>query len=124
MKAAVCAGPYLDDQLGELLLGDMAGGELGAQVAEHLHRKPHVLLDEGHDRLVELARLVELERRDAQALGIDLGRVRRIRSRDPAADIGVVADRAGEGEPLARVIERLEDEDVRQSACRRRTGRS
>ena len=106
--------PVARDQLGELLLGDVAGGELGAQVAEHLHRQAHVLLDERHDRLVELAGLVELQRRDAQALGVDLGRVRGVRAGDPAADIGVVADGAGEGEPLALVIERLEDEDVGQ----------
>ena len=106
--------PVARDELGELLLGDVAGGELRAQVAEHLHRQAHVLLDERHDGLVELARLVELHRRDAQALGVDLGRVRGVRAGDPAADIGVVADRAGEGQPLALVIERLEDEDVGQ----------
>ena len=107
-------GPVLGDQLGELLFGDVAGGELGAQVAEHLHRQAHVLLDEGHDRVVELARVVEFQRRDAQALGVDLGGVRRVRAGDPAADIGVVADGRGEGQALAVVIERLEDEDVGQ----------
>ena len=106
--------PVARDDLGELLLGDVAGGKLRAQVAEHLHRQAHVLLDERHDGLVELAGLVELHRRDAQPFGVDLGRVRGVRSRDAPADVGVVADRAGEREPLALVIERLEDEDVRQ----------
>ena len=46
--------------------------------------------------------------------GVDLGRVRGVRARDAAADVGVMAARAGEREPFAFVIERLEDEDVRQ----------
>jgi hypothetical protein len=104
----------LGDEIGELRLGDVAGGQLRAQVALHLHRQADVLLDERHDGLVELAGLVQLHRRDAQALGIDLGRVGCVRSRDAAADVGVMAAGAGEREPFAVVIERLEDEDVRQ----------
>ena len=107
-------GAVLAHELGELPLGDVAGRELRAQVAEHLHREADVLLDEAHQRLVDLARLVELERRDAQALGVDLGGIGRVRPGDPPADVGVVAHRAGEREPLALVIERLEDEDVGQ----------
>ena len=95
-------GAVLADELGELPLGDVAGRELRAQVAEHLHRQAHVLLDERHQRLVELARLVELERRDAQAFGVDLGRIGGVRPGDAPADVGVVAHRAGEREPLAR----------------------
>ena len=97
-------GSVLRHQLGELLLGDVAGGELRAQVAEHLHRQAHVFLDEGHERLVQHAGLVHLERRDAQALGVDLGRVGGIRAGDAPADVGVVANGAGEREPLARVV--------------------
>ena len=110
----VCCRAVAGDELGELLLADMAGRELGAQVAEQLDRQADVLLEERHDGLVELARLVELHRRDAQALGVDLGRIGGVGARDAAADIDVVADGAGEGQPLALVIERLEDEDVRQ----------
>jgi len=106
--------PVPRDEVGELPLGDVAGGELRAQVAEDLHRHAHVAVDEGHDGLVELPRLVELHRRDAQPLGVDLGRVRRVGPRDAPADIRVVADGAGEGEALALVEERLEDEDVGQ----------
>ena len=113
-RALGLLGAVARHQLGELLLGDVAGGELRAQVAEHLHRQAHVLLDERHDGLVELARLVELHRRDAQPFGVDLGGIGGVRAGDPAADIGVVADRAGEGQPLALVVERLEDEDVGQ----------
>ncbi len=104
----------LGEEFGELPLGDMAGGELRAQIARHLDRQPDVPLDERHDGLVELAGLVEFQRRDAQALGVDLGRVRRVRAGNAPADIGVMAAGAGEREPLALVIKRLEDEDVRQ----------
>ena len=90
----------------------MTSRELGAQVAEQLDRQTDVLLDERHDGLVYLARLVELHRRDTQALGIDLGRVGGIRPRHAAADIDVVADGAGEGQPLALVEQRLDHEDV------------
>ena len=107
-------GPIARHDLGELRLADMAGGELGPQVAEQLDRQADVLLDERHDGLVELARLVELHRRDAQALGVDLRRVRGVRTGDAAADVDVVADGAGERQPLALVVERLEDEDVGQ----------
>jgi hypothetical protein len=48
---------------------------------------------------------------DTQTLGIDLGQVRGIRACDPAAHIGVAADRRGKGEAPALVIQRLEDED-------------
>ena len=92
----------------------MAGRELGAQVAEELDRQADVLLEERHDGLVDLAGLVELHRRDAQTLGVDLRRVRGVRPGDAAADVDVVTDRAGEGQPFALMIERLDDEDVGQ----------
>ena len=90
----------------------MAGRKLGSEIAEHHDRHAHVLLDEGHDGLVEAAGLIELHRRDAQPFGIDLGRVRGVRARNASADVGVMADGAGEGEPLALVIKRFEYEDV------------
>ena len=92
----------------------MAGGKLRTQVALHLHRQADVLLDERHDRLVELACLVKLHRRDAQPFGVDLGRVRCVGASHAAADVGVVATGAGKREPFATVIERFENEDVRQ----------
>ena len=45
---------------------------------------------------------------------VDLGGIGGVGARHPAADIGVVADRGGEGQTLAPVEDRLEDEDVRQ----------
>ena len=50
-------------QLGDLLLGDVAGGQLRAQVAQHHDGHAHVLLQERDERLVVLARLVELQGR-------------------------------------------------------------
>ena len=79
-----------------------------------MHGHAHVLLQERDDGLVELARVVELHGRDAQPFGVDLGGVGGVRAGDPAADVGVVADRAGERQPLALVVERLHDEDVGQ----------
>jgi hypothetical protein len=64
--------------------------------------------------LVGAAGLVELERRDAQALGEDLGRVGRVAARHPAAHVGLVADGAGEGHQPLVYEERRDDEDVRQ----------
>src|SRR5690348_17581568 len=54
-----------------------------------------------YDGLVELARLVELHRRDAQPLGVDLGRIGGVGAGDATADVDVMANRAGEGQPLA-----------------------
>ena len=107
-------GAVARDQLRELLLGDVAGGELRAQVAQHHDRHAHVLLQERDDGLVELARLVQLHGRDAQPLGVDLGGVGGVGAGDPAADVGVVAHGAGEREALALMVERLHDEDVGQ----------
>ena len=60
-------------ELDQRRLGDVAGGELGAQIAEHLHRHSHIGLDQREQRFVALAALVELQRRDAQPLLVDLG---------------------------------------------------
>ena len=46
--------------------------------------------------------------------GVDLGGIGGVRAGDPAADVAVVAHGAGEREPLARVKQRLHDEDVGQ----------
>ena len=114
MQRLGALGAVARHQLGELLVGDVAGGELRAQVAEQLHRQAHVLLDDGHEGLVDLAGVVELHGRDAQPLGVDLGGIGGVRAGHPAADVAVVADGAGEREPLARVEQRLHDEDVGQ----------
>ncbi len=98
--------------------GDLAGGELAADVAEHAPRHAHVAVDHAEQRGVGLAALVQLQRRNAQALGVDLGAVGGIRAGHAPADIGVVADRGGIGDRSAARFrggeQRLEDEDVRQ----------
>ena len=113
-EVADAVGAVAGDKLGELALGDVAGGELSAQIAEQLDRQADVLLDQREQGLVAHTLGIELERRDAQAFLVDLGRVRGVGPCDPAADVGVVADRGGEREPPAVVVERLEQEDVGQ----------
>jgi hypothetical protein len=97
-------------------LGDGAGGELGAQVAEDAAGEADVALDHAEQRGVGLAAFVEFQRRDAQALGEDFRAVRGVGAGHAAADIGVMADRGGIGD--RRVLlggeDRLEDEDVGQ----------
>ena len=107
-------GAVMRRQLDDRLLGDMTGGELRAQIAEHLDRHPHILLDQREQRLVAHAALVEFQRRDAQPFLVDLGRIRRVRARHPAADIGLVAHRTGPGDGFFIPEDRLEDEDVGQ----------
>ena len=102
------------DQLGQLTRGDLAGGELRAQIAEDLHRNADVLLDKRDQCLVEFAAGHQLERRDAQAFLIDLGRVRGIGAGHAAADVGLVRRGRGEGHTLSANEDRLEDEDVGQ----------
>jgi hypothetical protein len=50
----------------------------------------NVFLDECHGGAVELARLTELHRRDAQPLGVDTCRLRGVGAGDAATDVGVV----------------------------------
>ena len=61
------------DQFQELGFADMAGGELGAQIAEHLDRNADVLFDDRPDRVVALAGVVQSHRRDAQAFLVNFG---------------------------------------------------
>src|SRR5438270_891624 len=93
-RAAEAAGstPLAMEQPQERLLGDMTGGELGAEVAEHADGHADVLLEEPEERLVRLAAVVHLHGRDAEAFLVDLRGVRRVRARHAAAHVGLVAD--------------------------------
>ena len=91
-------GAVARHQVGHAARGDLAGGELAADVAQHAARHAHVAVDHAEQRGVRLAALVQLQRRDAQALGVDLGAVRRVGAWHAPADIGVVADRRGIGD--------------------------
>ena len=101
-------------QLQDLALGDMAGRQLRAQISEHAYRNADIALNDLHNCFVALVLRVELERWDAQTFGVDLGRIRSVGARDATADIGVMADRGREREPLATTEHRLEHEDVGQ----------
>ena len=87
----------LADQLDELALRDVAGRELGAEVAEELDRQAHVLLQDREEGLVARALVVEAERRDAHPFLVDLGGIGGVGACHSAADICVVADRRREG---------------------------
>src|SRR5215472_11788778 len=106
--------PVMSSQFDQRALADMAGGKLGPQVAKDLDRDPHIALDQCPKRVVARTAVEEFERRYAQPLLVDLGRIRRVRARDPSADIGVMAYRPGPCEEFAAAENRLEDEDVRQ----------
>ena len=98
----------------DLALGDLAGRELGAQIAEHLDGDAYVALDQAPQGLVALPAVEQLHRRDPQPLLVDLGRVRRVRAGDPAPDVSLVRGAARERDALAVHEHRLEHEDVGQ----------
>jgi hypothetical protein len=94
-------------------LRDVAGGELGAEVAEDTGRHADVLLEQSEQRLIRLAGLVHLHRGNAKPFLVDLRRVRGVRARDASAHVRLVADGRRKGQALALVEDRLEDEHVR-----------
>ncbi len=102
------------DQLQELSLCDRAGGQLCAKVAEDLNRNSNVLLDHQPQSLVEFSLVVQLHRRDAQAFLVDFRRIRRVRPRDPPADIRVMTNGGRESDSLSLPEDWLEDKDIRQ----------
>ena len=83
------------------------------QIALYQNRDAHVLFDQRPQGLVALAAFEQFQRRNAQPFLIALGRIRRVGPGDATADIGVVTNRGGKGEPLALVIKQLEDEGCR-----------
>ncbi len=97
-NASACAGPYAWP-------GRSSAVSAMWQAASWARRSPNTLTGtrtlrsiKCPERVVARAAVVELKRRDAQPLLIDLGRVRGVRAGHPAADIGMVADRPGIGE--------------------------
>src|ERR1700736_3017188 len=87
--------PVMLSQFDQRALADVAGSELGAQVAEDLDRHPHIALDQCPKRVVARTAVEKLEGREAQPLLVDSGRGRRVRARAWPTDIGVVAHRSG-----------------------------
>ena len=97
-----------------LALRDLARRELGAEIAEHLDGDADVALDQAPQGIVAHPPVEQPHRRDAQPLLVDLGRVRRVRARDPAAHVGLVRGAARERDALPVHEHRLEHEDVGQ----------
>ena len=105
-------GAVLRDQREDALAADVVGADLGPQVQSDEHRDaraahPHV----GH---VALEREVahDLDRRGGQRLGEHVLRGGGEGAQPDAAQVGLVADRAGPGEELALVEDGLEDHRV------------
>ena len=82
---AVAAADFVD-----ALLRDPAGGQARLQVAHALFRHAHVGQQDIEHTLVEAACLLDLDRRDAHALLIDLVGLARHAARHHAADVGPV----------------------------------
>ena len=101
----------------QLVLGEPERGNLAAHVAQHLVRNPHRLLDDAKERAVGLAPLVELERRNAQPLLVDLRAVARVAPRHPTPDIGVMTHCTGIGDERPVREDGLEHEDVGEVAA-------
>ena len=100
----------------EAPVADVAGGDLGAEVADQLARDAHVGPDHGEEVLDRLAFGVEPDPRQPQALLEHLGVVAGARARHPAADVAVMGDRDGEAEQRLALEGRLDDEHVRRVA--------
>ena len=94
-----------------LLTGAAAGDDRHEIAVVHL-RRARVVHDEVEHRLVELAALVEQQRRNADALAEDRGRVRRHAARHPAADVHQMAEHRGEADQLALVKHRHQHHPV------------
>ena len=91
----------------DLALAGVHGGDLRLQVAVVLLGHAHVGQHHVEQRLVELALVVELVRRDADAFLVDLGQLPRQRCRHRAAHVGVVDVADGEGDQLVLPEDRL-----------------
>ena len=98
----------------QLLLGDSAGRQLGAQVAQHQRRHSDIGFEQRKQGGARNPFIVELERRDPQPFLIDLGGVRGVRTGDSSADVGVVAASRRERDALVAMKDRLQHEDIGQ----------
>ncbi len=101
----------------ELEIGALAretGGDLGAHIAQHLPRHPHVPVDQLEHRLHRPLRRVELDRGDPQPFLKDLGGVAAIAAGRLAADVELMADAGGPANKGSVQEDGLEDVEVRQ----------
>ncbi len=88
------------------------GGDLGTKISRQMAGDAHVLQDDRHDLLVELAALHQLDGRQDQAFLEDLSRVRRQTADRHAAEIGMVGHRGGNGDRAAVGEYRHQDGDI------------
>ena len=101
------------DQGEEAALAGANRGELGAEVAERAFRHADVHRDDVDQLPVELARALQLQDRNLQPLGVDVGGDALQR----AADIEPVRHAAGEPDQLALVVDRQAQRDVVEVAA-------
>ena len=80
------------DEAKQVALAEANGGQQGLHVAEHLVGHADVFLEDAPDCPVELALLIELERREDEALLVNLGVVAGVAPGDAPADVGLMSD--------------------------------
>ncbi len=105
--------PIAVEQLEKAPLAGLDRRDLRAQVAHRAARHAHVHADDVDDVLVDLAGLVELEERDLQPFGIDVGG----HAAERAADVDPVRHAAGEAHQHALVEDRQREGDVIEMAA-------
>jgi hypothetical protein len=105
-------GAELLDVTEQPLLHQDAGAVLGVDLGDPLLWDADVHRDQVPDLLDGFVRLVELQRRHPQTLGVALGRARVEGPVHGAADVGPVAESDREGEQLALPEDRPDDLDV------------
>ena len=113
------SAPWWFEQVPVFARADLAGHDLGLDVAEDQIGDADVVLHDPPDRLVEPSPFMELEERQPEALLVDLGRSDRVAAGDDPPDVDVVGDRR---RPAARPVvdeDRLRDVDVGKVLPRR-----
>ena len=106
--------PVFPAHLQQPRFGDVDGRDLGVQIAEGHLWQAHVGGDHVEQIIGALARAIDPQAREPQALVEDLGRLGRERAGNRAAEFGPVGHRDGKGGELALDEHRLDDPDVRK----------
>ena len=93
--------PLFPGEGDKCVFANVAGGQLGAEVAKRVAGDSDVAFDQVENRLDRTSRGVELERRDAQPFLVDFRGVASVSAGNPAADIGMMCDGGRESEQAA-----------------------
>ena len=88
MQASVCLEAVFLDHAEQIALADLAGADQGVEVAFLVAARAHVGEDEIDHVIARLAAVPDLDRRNAQTLGIDFGGVRIVAGRYRTTDVG------------------------------------